>query len=237
MSRVTQRFFQTRFRVTGRTLVIDLGRSQQVLSSAPRRGGLVRARYILNHQVPANPVAAPIPLEQCRWGDPARYLGRIAVEVGADRRCVALMTAVPLKNLVTLREEADGLWVEGFWTVGVSNAVRVGELSNLRQTPAPGTINIILVTNARLATSAMVGAVQVATEAKTAAMLAANVRTCTGRPGATGTGTDATVIACGDGPFLRYSGTHTRIGAMIGRLVGQGVRDGLLRRPDSLIPN
>jgi len=55
----------------------------------------------------------------------------------------------------------------------------------------PGTINLILVTNARLSVSAMVGMVQVATEAKTAALFDADVKSWTGRSGATGTGTDA----------------------------------------------
>ncbi|TRZ99989.1 MAG: hypothetical protein D4R81_08385 [Nitrospiraceae bacterium] len=237
MSRQMESSFLTRFRVTGHTLVIDLGRPQRVLSSAPRRGGLARARYILNHQVPANPLSERVQHGQVMCGDPARALTRVAVDIGADGCYVGLMTAVSLAELVVKREEEDWLWVEAFLTVGVSNAVRAGEGSDMSRAGNPGTINIILVTNARLATSAMVCAVQVATEAKTAALLTANVRTCAGRPGATGTGTDATVIACGDGPFLRYSGTHTRIGAMIGRLVGQGVRDGLLNRPDSLIPN
>ena len=94
---------------------------------------------------------------------------------------------------------------------------------------ALSTINIILVTNARLSSSALVGAVQVATESKTAVLLSKNVPSWTGSPGATGTGTDAVVIACGTGPVLRYSGTHTKIGEMIGRLVQRGVTKGLVR--------
>ena len=58
----------------------------------------------------------------------------------------------------------------------------------------PGTINVILVTNARLSAAAMVGMVQVATEAKTAVLLRAKVKSWTGRSGATGTGTDAVVV-------------------------------------------
>ena len=224
--------FLTHFRLEHHTLVIDLGKRQRVLSSAPRGGGLVRARHILNHQVMANPVPAPIPASKRRWDDPARRLGDVATQLAADRNCVALMTAVPLAQLVTLREESDGVWVEGFFTVGVANAVKAGEPAvgpNRRPVqPALGTINIILVTNARLSSSALVGAVQVATESKTAVLLSKNVPSWTGSPGATGTGTDAVVITCGTGPALRYSGTHTKIGEMIGRLVQRGVTKGLL---------
>ena len=143
------------------------------------------------------------------------------------RDCVGLMTAVPIRRLVALREQAEGVWVEGFFTAGVTNAVRVGDSIRTEQKYAPGTINMVLITNARLTRSAMVCAVQVATEAKTAALFRANVPCWRGRPGATGTGTDATVIVCGDSPLLKFSGTHTMIGMMLGRLVLRGLQKGL----------
>jgi iron complex transport system ATP-binding protein len=140
------------------------------------------------------------------------------------------MTAVPLTHLVVYREEADGLWVEAFVTVGVSNAVRAGEpVDAQRNQKCPGTINIILVTNASVARPAMVEMVQVATESKTATLLAERVRSCTGQAEATGTGTDALVIVRGEGPRLRYSGTHTPMGAMVGRVVARSVQEGLER--------
>lgn len=231
MSRGASGNFQTRFILDDRTLLIDLGSRRRVLSSAPRGGGLARARYIVNHQVQANPIAAPLPKARRDWEDPARYLGRVAARHGADAYCVGLMTAVPLRQLVTLREEAAGVWVEGFFTVGVSNAVKAGEpirSHTTHDTPvAPGTINIILVTNLSLASSAMVGVIQVATESKTAVMISHRIRSWTGRPHATGTGTDTVVVASGEGPSLRYSGTHTAFGAMVGRLVARGVAAGL----------
>ena len=226
---------KTRFYVEGGTLVIDLEKRRKVLSSAPCYGGLSQTRYIMNHQVPANPVAAPAVVPRCRWTDPQQYLTQVARERGVAGRTVALMTAVPLNNLVTLRESAGDLWVEVFITVGVTNAVRAGEPvphAEGSRSRKPGTINIIVVTNARLPDSAMVGAVQVITESKASVLLAADVPSWTGRRGATGTGTDAVVMVCGaglDGPRLRYSGTHTKVGELIGRLVIRGVGLGLQR--------
>jgi adenosylcobinamide hydrolase len=226
----------TTFTVRHETLMIDLGKQRTILSSAPRGGGLVRARYILNHQVPTDlvqPVTIPRPTLKRKWGDPSRYLGRLATDLGVDSPCVALMTAVSLKDLVVLREESADIWVEGFFTVGVSNAVRAGEPNGAAERDAesftPGTINIVLITNARLAIPAMVGAVQVATESKTATLLAESVPSWTGGQGATGTGTDAIVIVNGEGPAHRYSGTHTKMGELIGRVVARGVLSGLLR--------
>lgn len=223
----------TAFTIEHNTLLIDLGKRRTVLSSAPRGGGISRVRYVLNHQVQGDPIIGQPQVSPCTWEDPARYLGRVAMRLGVDSKCVALMTAVPMEQLVVLREEAEGIWLEGFFTVGVSNAVRAGERVSIREDRVkalgPGTINIILVTSARLAIPAMVGAVQVATESKAATLLSERVPSWTGRKEATGTGTDAIVIVSGDGPARRYSGTHTAIGEMIGRLVGQGVLEGLVR--------
>ena len=61
-------------------------------------------------------------------------------------------------------------------TVGVTNAVRAGEPRTLPAKNRAGTINIILITNAALTVSAMVTAVQVITESKTAVLLDRRVR-------------------------------------------------------------
>ena len=222
----------SRYQVIRDTLIVDLGQTKRVLSSAPHHGGLVRARHILNHQVRPASVAA----ESTKRCHPGRYLDGVSASLGIRGRCVGLLTAVPMTRLVALREEEkrNGLWVECFCTVGVTNAVRAGEPSIIkpRLDCSVGTINIILVTNACLAASAMVGAVQVATESKTAVLLERAIPSSVGTGVATGTGTDAVVVACGlrtEGPVLRYSGTHTEIGAMIGRLVRSAVQLGLDR--------
>lgn len=194
---------------------------------------MARARYILNHQVAAKPIGKEDRGKGigARDADPARTLSKLATSLGIRDKFVGLMTAVSLADLVTVREDHGQIWVEGFVTVGTSNAVRVGEPIRLRQfdnsSARPGTINLILVTNARLSTSAMVGMVQVATEAKTAVLLRAKVKSWTGRQGATGTGTDAVVVVSGEGPPLRYSGTHTVLGELVGRVVETAVTKGL----------
>jgi iron complex transport system ATP-binding protein len=146
------------------------------------------------------------------------------------------MTAVPMKQLVTSRAARDGIWVECFATVGVTNAVRAGEpprrARGKKFLRTAGTINLILITNACLAVPALVCAVQVATESKTGILRDHAVSSWTGRPGATGTGTDAVVIACslrGDGPWHPYAGTHTDIGSMIGRVTADCLAKGLTR--------
>jgi adenosylcobinamide hydrolase len=226
---------QTAYSVRRKTLIVDLGSLRPVLSSAPRAGGITRARYILNHQVANNPIRK----DSCdtdpdvRCADPSRTLSKLATSLGIRDKFVGLMTAVSLSDLVTVREAYEQIWVEGFATVGTANAVRAGEPVTPRQCTIndthSGTINLILVTNACLSASAMVGMVQVATEAKTAVLLHAKVMSWTGRSGATGTGTDAVVVVRGSGPPLRYSGTHTIIGELVGRVIEAAVTEGLAR--------
>lgn len=235
MKELSSRAMQTTFGVRRKTLIVDLGGVRSILSSAPRAGGITRARYILNHQVAAKPIDdndSVIGADR-RCADPARTLSKLAASLGIRDKFVGLMTAVSLADLVAVRETSGQVWVEGFVTVGTSNAVRVGEPVTPRQRTSngthPGTINLILVTNARLSAAARVGMVQVATEAKTAVLLHAKVKSWTGRSGATGTGTDAVVVVSGDGPLLRYSGTHTILGELVGRVIGTAVTEGLGR--------
>lgn len=156
--------------------------------------------------------------------------------MGIHASTVGLMTAVPMTQVVTARAASDGLWVECFATVGVTNAVRAGEWppgdGAGNRLLKPGTINLILITNGSLSQSAMVGAVQVVTEAKSGALRDHDVLSCQSGAAATGTGTDAVVIACslrGQGPVYVYSGTHTVIGALIGRVVTDCVTHGLAK--------
>ena len=86
------------------------------------------ADAIINHQVVSDSLSQHSSVQDSNWGkDPSRYLGQLAKGLGVNGRCVGLMTAVDLRCLVLKRTVANGLWVEGFFTVGVTNAVRAGE--------------------------------------------------------------------------------------------------------------
>lgn len=222
----------TSHRVMGQTLIINLGDRNRVLSSAPQGGGLTLTSHILNHQVEANLSAS----QKGSFTGPAHFLRTVAFRCGIRTRTVGLMTAVPMTQLVTARTDSDGIWVECFATVGVTNAVRAGEWPSHRtrrnRWGKPGTINLILITNGSLSHAAMVGVVQVATEAKTGVLRDHKVPSCYSGLAATGTGTDAVVIACprrGQGPSHIYSGTHTMMGALIGRVVTNCVTRGLAK--------
>lgn len=231
MKRTIRSRVRTRYHVIENTLVISFGGRRRVLSSAPQGGGFRSASHIINHQVASNPGM------NGRFPNPARYLRKLASQLGVGNHAVGLMTAVPMTQLVTFRVSAGELWVECFATIGVTNAVRAGEwppysAHRMESASKAGTINLILVTNGSLSASAMVGAVQVATETKTGVLRDHAIPSWKGRDLATGTGTDAVVVACrsrGEGPRHAYSGTHTILGALIGRAVTACVSRGLVK--------
>ncbi|MDH4368744.1 MAG: adenosylcobinamide amidohydrolase [Nitrospira sp.] len=230
MNTKTRRGMHTQHQVVGHTLVIRLGGRKRVLSSAPLGGGFGLASSILNHQVEAN---GPI---KGHYPTPARYLRKLASQLRLSGKTIGLMTAVPMTQLVTAQIVAEGLWVECFATVGVTNAVRAGEWhlrwAQSKRVNKPGTINLIVITNASLSNAAMVGAVQVVTEAKTSVLMDHAVKSTEDQSLATGTGTDAVVMVGalrGQGPPQQYSGTHTVIGTLIGKVVARCVARGLAK--------
>jgi adenosylcobinamide hydrolase len=219
------RDFVSAFSVERSTLIIRFTQPRRVLSSAVLGGGVGLCEYVLNHQLPPG-----LPAESWVFENPAAYLRTVARGLGLTGYGVGLMTAVSMDRLVCRRAQSRDLWVEAFITVGTSNAVRAGDPATAKRSGPPGTVNIILVTNARLATPAMVEAVQVATEAKAAAFAELKVISKVTGTTATGTGTDAIVIVSGHERRVQYAGTHTRSGEMVGRVVLEGVGEGLRRR-------
>jgi adenosylcobinamide hydrolase len=158
---------------------------------------------------------------------------RLAGDLGLDAASITKIdTAVDMKNLAVVTQVLAPLTLTVLVTAGAeTNALRAGtDLgSYLEGEEPPGTINIIMLTNARLTVGAMARAMITATEAKTAALQDLNVPSCY-TPGvqATGTGTDSIIVVSGaDGPLTTYTGGHSRIGGMIGQAVYAAVIEAL----------
>lgn len=190
-------------------LIADLGRSRRVLSFAPHRPGFRRARHILWRQVrdadltPGFDATAWLAAEMAGIGH------------GAD---VGMMTSRGLEHAVTVQAGPASCLA----TVGLGNAERVG---HRRAAPRQGygTINIAVLVEAGLTGAAMIEALSIAAEARTAAVLGARVALPSGL--ATGTGTDCIALAC-DAGSGRFAGLHTELGEAIGRAVHDAVLRG-----------
>jgi iron complex transport system ATP-binding protein len=176
----------------------------QILSSAVVGGGLIYARYILNCHVRKG---------YCH-PQPDADLAVMARNLGIVEPFVGMMTAARMHEARATARQAEGVTVAAIVTAGLSNPSTPG--LSPPATSKPGTINLILLVDAHLTPAALVNAVITATEAKAQIILAHGTRTPEGHA-ATGTSTDAIVVACtGRGEALPYAGPVTRVGWLIG---------------------
>lgn len=206
-------------RVHERTLIVAFPTPSRVLSWAPLNGGLVEARTILNHQVD---------IHASSFLEPQASLAALAQSLSVESPTVGLMTGVLMDRLVRTTLQVEAVTLECFATVGLSNALAVGDPATYSE--QPGTINIIVACNQALAPSALVEAVQIVTEAKVQALYAAKIRSTVSDTLATGTGTDCVAVACSlCTPTYQYCGKHTHLGELLGRVVGQTMKEGLRR--------
>lgn len=181
------------------------------LSSAMIGGGLAEIHDIVNMHIDDVPF-------DCR---PDEELRAFAAALGVTEPFIGLMTATKTENARLAEAAQDGLTVAAIVSVGLSNRVCAG--LSLPVEAGPGTINALVLVDAALTPAALVNAVITTTEAKTSALAAFDVRTDDGLP-ASGTSTDAVVIACtGRGEPLDYAGPGTTVGWLVARTVRQAV--------------
>jgi len=188
--------------------IIESQEPLTVLSSAMIGGGFLQTQTIVNAHVHKN----------LDLSNPAKHLHDRVRAVGIEGEFVGLMTAVFLDTVQTCTQTRDGIMVTAVVTAGIGNATRPG-LSYVgpRKT---GTINTILLIDGNMEPAAMVNAVITATEAKADVMKELAIPTHDGQGTATGTSSDAIVVACtGKNEIIPYAGPATTTGWLIGQTV------------------
>jgi iron complex transport system ATP-binding protein len=196
-----------RMTMTDEVCILTSYRALLSLSSAVVGGGLQPTRLILNRHVPRNYMC----------DQPVLDFYKFAERLQITEPFVGLMTGVPMHGtrIVTLR--SVDITITAMITAGVGNALTAGVSEPVPF--IPGTINIVVLVDAHLAAAALVNAIITATEAKAATLSACSIISSVGEL-ATGTSTDAVVIACtGRGPAMPYAGPGTEIGYLIARSV------------------
>lgn len=198
-----------------RWLVVRFGREHELLSSAIVRGGRVRARSVAWLEVGLDELRPPL--------DARRYLRTRLAESGLDGS-VGLLTSRDLDAYVDVTRSEEEQSARTVATVGLSNALRVGDPTTAIEV---GTINLLCAVSVRLRPEALVEALSIAAEARTAAILEAAVPSGVSGHPATGTGTDCIVVAApARGPAEAYAGKHTLIGSLLGASVFEAIRRG-----------
>jgi adenosylcobinamide amidohydrolase len=154
--------------------------------------------------------------------DPHAVLKARLAEAGFPA-ALAFMTSRDVRRHHFCRRRAEAVEAACLTTVGLSNGERVG--SRRLSGPYVGTINTLVHVSVPLTDGAMVEAVSIVAQARTAAVIESRG----GEPGTaiTGTGTDCIVVAspCWD-EALACAGLHTAIGEAIGGAVYSATRCG-----------
>lgn len=184
-------------------LIADLGQPMRVLSFAPYRPGFVTAERILWREVRNADLTPDLDAEG--W-----LADQVATLDGPP--AVAMMTS---RSIACFHRASAGI-VSCTATVGLGNAERVGHRRVFQpaELPGYGTINIALRIDMGLTDRAMIEALTIAAEARTAAIIQVGMALSTGV--ATGTGTDCIALAALPG-MVDYAGLHTELGEWIGR--------------------
>lgn len=143
---------------------------------------------------------------------------------------VGFLTGCWLTQFVEKRLDHGKLWARCIATVGLANALRIGDPPCTTTVP-PGTINILLQTSSPLSENASLEALSLVAEARTLSVLEARVRSNVGHAIATGTGTDCIVVASplpsNNVSEAAYAGKHTELGFLIGSCVYDAVTHGI----------
>jgi adenosylcobinamide amidohydrolase len=200
-----------------RSLVARFAGPQRVCSWAIVNGGLRRADAVAWIEVSDSELCPPV--------DARTLLRQRLVAAGAPA-AVGLLTSRRLDAAVDVTRHDGDATSRCIATVGLGNALRAGDPRG----PAAriGTINLLCHVDVPLTDEAILEAMSIAAEARTAAILEARVASRRSGLPATGTGTDCIALASplpsrGRGGAAPYAGKHTRVGYLVGAAVIEAV--------------
>jgi adenosylcobinamide hydrolase len=225
-----------------KSLVVRFPDKRRLLST---NDGIINAFAAVNHA--AHPLMwHRLPATQTANTDSGKLYeeqvgNSLALSLGLPRSDITIMsTAADMDNLAVVTKVFPPFSVTALVTGGAkTNAIRAGvdegtfiesDTANDKGNKVPkGTVNIMILTNARLTDGAMARAVIMATEAKTAAFEDLRVPSSYHRRvQATGTGTDSMIVVSGDsGTVVTYTGGHSKIGELIAKAVYEAVIEAL----------
>ncbi len=196
----------------------------ECLSNAIHHGGQVSTYNLINHFIPKD-------------FDPLDYeneIIKIKSKYQLDKSLVVLLTAVKMENAVILEEKCDKIDVLMIVTAGITNSCSPADppldlykISDSELNIEQGTINIIIVINAKAPQYLPSNLFISVTEAKSFVLQKHNIKTKYGSP-ATGTSTDVIAICfTNQGTNIKWSGYSTEFGYRIGKMVIETVEKAL----------
>ncbi len=206
-------------------LIVHFQQPQDMVSWAVAGGGRRRSRSVAWYQVRDHELPPEVvPLE---------YL-RVRLNAEGLQDAVGLLTSHTVDQFSDVEKSREETMARCITTVGLTNALRAGDPAH--ETEPAGTINLLCWLSVPLTERAMLEALSLAAEARTAAMLDGGIPSFLSGHPATGTGTDCIVIAAPSSDAARtatrqqpleYTGKHTLAGSLIGAVVYEAIVAGV----------
>lgn len=214
---------------------------KKVLSSAPQNGGLRTDLTAIYNFDGKQEGEKEIRLKGGTYERHMRYVSKEIIGLDPDTSA-GFMTAANMRNAVMVSESFRSLTVTAIVTGGIEvNGARAGDRAEWYEESGHwkkisfhtlGTINIMLFIHGNLTDGALTKALITCTEAKAAAIQELCISSRYSSGIATGSGTDGVIVVSDlDTSFhLTETGTHSKAGELIGRVVKRAVKEALFQQ-------
>ena len=203
------------------------------VSSAIYNGGFKKTGAILNVQAP------PELSDRKLHDNPQKFITESAKKLGLTNNFVGMITAAAVDKFTLVTKKDGNLSVSVTATAvdpegnTCSHAESAGE--NIKVAEMTGTINIMVIIDGNPTESCMVSSVLTATEAKTAALWELNIRSRYSGNIATGTITDAIIVAkTSRGKPIVYGGPSSKLGQLVGYCTRKAVKEAIMKANEYL---
>jgi adenosylcobinamide amidohydrolase len=198
------------------------------VSSAIYNGGFKKVKAILNVQAPEE--YSDLQLH----ADPQKFILDFAKKLGLSENFVGMVTAAAVEKFALASKNAGDLAVSVVATAvdpkgnTCDHAETAGETIKVEE--ITGTINIMVVIDGNPTESCLVSTVLTATEAKTAALRELDIRSRYSGDLATGTITDAIIVAkTNRGAPIVYGGPASKLGQLVGYCTRKAVKEAVMK--------
>lgn len=192
------------------------------VGSAFHNGGYQQTRVVINTQVTQE--YGDVNLHD----DPEAFVQQAYKKLGLHDGFVGMVTFAGIADFALVSKGDSEAAVSVIATAGCTHGESSGEPIMLQE--ITGTINIIVLIDGNPNDSCLASCIITATEAKTAALQELDVRSRYSGTLATGTITDAVVIAkTGVGNEIVYSGPASPLGQLVGFCTRQAVKEAVMK--------
>jgi iron complex transport system ATP-binding protein len=212
----------------GNVLAVVSGIPLSTVSTAVYNGGARKATTILNVELPKGYD------EKQLHKKPETLILDSSKELGFSDKSIGMITAASIKNFSVVTKKDGDLVVSIIATAGCNHAESAGE--EIKAKAHFGTINMIVLIDGNPTETCLMSALVTATEAKTAALRALDVRSSYSGDLATGTVTDSLVVASTNrGSAIEYCGPASKLGNLIGHCTRSAVKEAIMKQ-DQFLP-